>query len=46
MIRKLLSLAFATAFVALAGCNTMEGLGEDIEKGGEKLQGAAEKAQD
>jgi predicted small secreted protein len=27
----------------LAGCNTMHGLGQDIERGGEKLQGAAEK---
>ena len=23
---------------AIAGCNTMEGLGQDIERGGEKLQ--------
>jgi predicted small secreted protein len=27
----------------LAGCNTMQGLGEDIERGGENLQGAAER---
>jgi len=27
----------------LAGCNTMEGAGEDIERGGEKIQ---EKASD
>jgi predicted small secreted protein len=25
----------------LAGCNTMEGVGKDIERGGEKLQGAS-----
>ncbi len=25
----------------LAGCNTMQGVGKDIERGGEKLQGAA-----
>jgi predicted small secreted protein len=25
-------------FGAIVGCNTMEGLGEDIERGGEKLQ--------
>lgn len=46
MISKLLSLALAAALTALAGCNTMKGLGEDIERGGEKLQGAAERAQD
>jgi predicted small secreted protein len=26
----------------LAGCNTMEGMGEDIEKGGESIQDAAD----
>lgn len=26
----------------LAGCNTIEGMGEDIEKGGEHIQNAAE----
>ena len=25
----------------LAGCNTMSGLGRDIDRGGEKLQGEA-----
>ncbi len=27
----------------LAGCNTMAGVGKDIERGGEKLQGSAER---
>lgn len=27
----------------LGGCNTMHGLGEDIERGGEKIQGSADK---
>jgi len=27
----------------LAGCNTMQGLGKDIQKGGEKLEKAADK---
>jgi predicted small secreted protein len=27
----------------LAGCNTMHGLGEDIERGGEKMQESADK---
>jgi len=32
-----------TMFVigVLAGCNTMQGLGKDIERGGEKLQNSA-----
>jgi predicted small secreted protein len=38
---KAFSLLLAVLF--LAGCNTMEGLGKDIKKGGEKLEKAAEK---
>ena len=41
MVRILVALLFAS--FALAACNTMEGLGKDIEHGGEKLQGAAER---
>lgn len=26
----------------LAGCNTMQGMGKDIERGGEKLQGTSQ----
>ncbi|MDP1673673.1 MAG: entericidin A/B family lipoprotein [Burkholderiales bacterium] len=29
----------------LAGCNTMQGVGKDIERGGEKLQGTAKDTQ-
>ena len=29
----------------LAGCNTMHGLGQDIEKGGENLQNKADEVQ-
>ena len=28
----------------LAGCHTMHGLGQDVERGGEKIQGAAERS--
>ncbi|AJG23276.1 MULTISPECIES: entericidin A/B family lipoprotein [Cupriavidus] len=28
----------------LAGCNTMAGLGQDIQKGGQKLEGAADRS--
>ena len=30
--------------IALAGCNTMAGMGRDIERGGEKIQDASVKA--
>lgn len=33
----------AACALALAGCNTMEGLGTDISKGGQKIQSAAAK---
>jgi predicted small secreted protein len=44
MIRRLAAFTIAAALLVLAGCNTMHGLGQDIERGGEKLQGAADKA--
>ena len=36
-IVALLLLVFGT----LAGCNTMEGVGKDVERGGEKMQDSA-----
>lgn len=33
--------AMLLAAVALAGCNTMEGLGKDVKKGGEAIERAA-----
>ena len=32
------------AAVALAGCNTIEGVGKDIKKGGEAIEKAADKS--
>ena len=41
MINKLL-IPFMLALSAfIAGCNTMEGMGKDIERGGEKIQNEA-----
>ncbi len=41
---KKLSLILATiAALALAGCNTMAGVGKDVQKAGEKLEDAAKK---
>ncbi|RYE06142.1 MAG: entericidin A/B family lipoprotein [Rickettsiaceae bacterium] len=30
--------------LALSGCNTTKGLGKDIQRGGEKLENAADRA--
>jgi entericidin B len=40
---KKLVAVLAVMFAAglLSGCNTIEGAGKDIERGGEKVQGAA-----
>jgi entericidin B len=39
MIRQMLSgILLLVALTGLAGCNTVEGLGKDIEKGGEAIQ--------
>ncbi|MDD2915147.1 MAG: entericidin A/B family lipoprotein [Gallionella sp.] len=38
---KAISLLLAVLF--LAGCNTVEGIGKDLKKGGEKLEKAASK---
>ncbi len=36
--------AFIFAALLLAGCNTIEGIGKDVKKGGEAIEKAAEKA--
>lgn len=44
-MKRIISILSILMFaVGLAGCNTMQGFGKDVEKGGEKVQGAAEKA--
>jgi len=43
-MRKLLSVTLAAGYLLLlAGCNTMQGLGQDIERGGEKIQEKAKR---
>ena len=37
-----IAIAFSLS-VPLAGCNTMKGAGQDIQKGGEKLENSADK---
>lgn len=40
---KRILFAVLASMVLLAGCNTIEGVGKDIQKGGEKLEDAANK---
>ncbi len=35
--------ACAAALLLLAGCNTVKGMGQDLQKAGEKIEGAAKK---
>ena len=44
MFKRLsLVLAAAMALLSLSACNTVQGVGRDIEKAGESIQGAAKK---
>jgi predicted small secreted protein len=42
-MKKLILLAILPLMFALVGCNTMKGFGEDLQKAGEKIEGAAKK---
>lgn len=46
MYSRFMATLLVLATLALTGCNTMQGLGQDIERGGEKLQDSAKKAKD
>lgn len=41
MVRKIVTLALLAGSLAIAGCNTVEGLGEDVESVGETAKDAA-----
>jgi entericidin B len=43
MFKKLTAILMAACFAGLAGCNTMSGLGKDVQKGGASLENSAEK---
>lgn len=46
IMKKVISVIGILMFsLGLTACNTMSGMGEDIERGGEKMQGAAERQQ-
>lgn len=44
-MKKLYAIFGMLMVIGLAGCNTMKGVGQDVERGGEKMQNAAEKQQ-
>ena len=42
MLKRILAALMLLGMLgAIAGCNTMQGLGQDIERGGEKIQDKA-----
>lgn len=43
MLNKVFGVIVAATVLALYGCNTVEGMGKDVERGGEKIQSGAEK---
>jgi len=43
MMKKIAVILVALWAVALAGCNTMRGFGQDMEKAGESIQKKSEK---
>jgi len=45
IMKTLFVLLMSSAFVVLAGCNTVAGAGKDIERGGEKVQDTARDVQ-
>lgn len=43
-MKRILSTALLSAFVlSVVGCNTVKGVGQDVQKAGEKIEGAAKK---
>ena len=48
MFKKIIGSTLVTVFVlglvgSISGCNTIKGVGEDIERGGERLEKATDK---
>lgn len=44
-MKKIISVLSMMMFAfSLSACNTMQGFGKDVERGGEKVQGAADRA--
>ena len=44
-MKRLTALVLVLVYATLVGCNTMAGVGKDVERGGEKIQGEAREHQ-
>lgn len=44
-MKKLIAIVMLLGFAGLTGCNTMRGLGQDVERGGEKMQNQSKETQ-
>jgi predicted small secreted protein len=44
-MKKMIALVSLLLMGVLAGCNTIQGIGKDLERGGEKLQDTARETQ-
>ncbi|MBC7600920.1 MAG: entericidin A/B family lipoprotein [Polaromonas sp.] len=42
-MKTLVTLITVSFLLVLTGCNTVKGVGQDIQKAGEKIEGAAKK---
>ncbi len=42
-MKKLTTLVIVALGFVLAGCNTMQGIGQDVQKAGSAIEGAAKK---
>jgi predicted small secreted protein len=43
IVKKMTLLLTALALIALAGCNTVKGVGQDLQKAGAKIEDVAKK---
>ena len=41
--KRLITLSFVAGLLLLAGCNTVKGMGQDLQKAGEKIEDAVKK---
>lgn len=41
-MKTLLAMLMTSVFAVMVGCNTVEGAGKDLERGGEKVQDTAQ----
>ena len=42
-MKQLITLLTLSSVLWLVGCNTVKGMGQDLQKAGEKIEGAAKK---